>query len=289
MVGVGDFQGDGKADILWRNLGSGHNHVYNSGNVATGGSLATVSDLNWKVVGIGDFDGDGKSDILWRNTVNGDNTIWKSGNSATQQTVGRVADQAWQVVQVGDFQGDGKADIIWRNFGNGQNYIYHSGNAATGGFLGQVPDLNWNVIDGLETGDLLHGGAGNNTLIGTVNADVLFGSAGNDVMSGGRGADQFRYTAPNQGLDTITDFLPGADKVQVVGSAFGGLAAGALPAGKLVANGAPVASQAAQFLYNTGSGVLAFDADGPGGAAPLSLVTLVGLPALAAGDVVVGA
>jgi len=41
--------------------------------------------------------------------------------------------------------------------------------------------------------------------------------------------------------------------------------AGALHAGKLVASASPQVNQAAaQFLYNTATGMLAFDADGTG-------------------------
>ncbi len=288
VVGVGDFQGDGNADILWRHATTGQTYLYNSGSAATGQLLGTVSDLNWKVVGVGDFDGDGKSDILWRNTGTGANTIWKAGVSTSLQTVATEANQAWQVVGVGDFQGDGRADILWRNATTGQTYLYNSGSAATGQLLGTVADLNWSVVDGLETGDLLGGGAGANTLVGTVNADVIFGGAGNDTLTGGRGADLFRYTGANQGVDSITDFTPGIDKIQVVGSAFGNLPAGALQAGKWVAGVSPAANQAAaQFLYNTVTGMLAFDVDGTGAAAPLNLVSLVGQPAIAAADVLV--
>jgi Ca2+-binding RTX toxin-like protein len=101
--------------------------------------------------------------------------------------------------------------------------------------------------------------------------------------------DLFRYTSPSQGNDSITDFVPGVDKIQVVGSAFGGLAAGALPANNfVVSNGTPAATQAVpQFLYNTTTGVLAFDADGTGGSAAVNLVTLVGQPAITAVELLV--
>jgi Ca2+-binding RTX toxin-like protein len=113
---------------------------------------------------------------------------------------------------------------------------------------------------------------------------VIYGAAGADTMTGGLGADQFRYLNAAEGQDSISDFLPGTDKVQVVGSGFGGLAAGALAANNFVSGAAPVATQAAQFLYNTTTGVLAFDADGAGGAAAVNLVTLVGQPAITAVD-----
>jgi Ca2+-binding RTX toxin-like protein len=288
VAGVADFQGDGKADILWHNSTTGQNYLYNSGNVATGGFLDTVADLNWKIVGTGDFDGDGKSDILWRNTSTGANTIWKSGNSATQQAVSTEANQAWQVAQIGDFGGDGKADILWKNSSTGQTYLYNSGNAATGGFLGTVADQNWRMVDGLESGDLLQGGAGNNSLFGTINSDFIYAGAGNDTITGGLGADTFRYLNSTEGNDTITDFLVGVDKLQVVGAGFGGLAAGALNAANFVSGAAPVATAAtAQFLYDANTGQLSFDADGTGTGVAVNLVTLVGHPALTTADFVV--
>jgi Ca2+-binding RTX toxin-like protein len=167
------------------------------------------------------------------------------------------------------------------------NAIWRSGNNGATQAVTALADLNWSVVDGLESGDLLQGGAGANTLYGTIRSDVITGGAGNDTMTGGPGADLFRYLAPNQEQDSITDFQPGVDKIQVVGSAFGGLPVGALNATKFVSGAAPVATQTAQFLYASTSGVLAFDADGAGGAAPLSLLTLVGQPALSAADIVV--
>src|SRR3546814_9004571 len=66
IVGVGDFNGDGKADILWRNIRYGKNQIWRSASSSTISALATVGSQSWKVVGIGDFNGDGSTDILWQ-------------------------------------------------------------------------------------------------------------------------------------------------------------------------------------------------------------------------------
>src|SRR3546814_2559554 len=58
IVGVGDFNGDGKADILWRNTRYGKNQIWRSASSSTISALATVGSQSWKVVGIGDFNGD---------------------------------------------------------------------------------------------------------------------------------------------------------------------------------------------------------------------------------------
>jgi hypothetical protein len=47
---VGDFNGDGKADVLWRNLASGADSIWLTGNAATAQAVATVADLAWHVV-----------------------------------------------------------------------------------------------------------------------------------------------------------------------------------------------------------------------------------------------
>jgi len=153
IAGIGDFDGDGKADILWRNSQSGENYVYlmNGLSIVNEGSLRTVADQNWQVAGVGDFDGDGKDDILWRNAVTGENYLYPMVGLSIKPTEGflrTVADTTWQIAGVGDFDGDGKADVMWRNSGSGQNYLYPMDGTsikATEGFVRTVADPAWEV------------------------------------------------------------------------------------------------------------------------------------------------
>ncbi len=85
VAGIGDFNGDGKDDILWRNTATGENYVYPMDGLTilgTEGYLRTVADLNWEIVGVGDFDGDGKADILWRNSATGQNYLYPMNGTA---------------------------------------------------------------------------------------------------------------------------------------------------------------------------------------------------------------
>ena len=169
VAGIGDFDGDGKDDILWRNASTGENYVYLMSGLSLKpgeGYIRTVADLNWKVAGIGDFDGDGKADILWRNSSTGQNYVYPMDGPTIKASEGylrTVDDTRWEVKGVGDFDGDGKADIVWRNSSSGQNYLYPMDGTtikATEGYLRTLSDLAWQIAavgdyDGDGKSDLL--------------------------------------------------------------------------------------------------------------------------------------
>jgi peptidyl-Asp metalloendopeptidase len=141
----GDFDGDAKSDILWRNSTDGKNVSWRSANSATPQAVSAVPPQAWKVVGTGDFNGDGQSDVVWRNSTDGKNAIWRSANSATPQVVSTVPSQAWKVAGIGDFNGDGLSDILWRNSTDGKNVIWRSAASATPQLVSAVPSQTWKV------------------------------------------------------------------------------------------------------------------------------------------------
>ncbi len=166
IAGIGDFNGDGKSDILWRNA-SGANYVWHlDGASLSGGVFNIVSqgllpsaDATWTVAGIGDFNGDGKSDILWRKS-DGTNYVWHVNGAVISGGTLQVASQGllpsvdttWSVAGIGDFNGDGKSDVLWRK-ADGTNYVWHvNGAVISGGVLqivsqGLLPgvDATWSV------------------------------------------------------------------------------------------------------------------------------------------------
>jgi len=147
VAGIGDFNADGKGDILWRNRRSGANAIWLSANASTSLPVTTVTSQAWQVAGVGDFNGDGRDDIFWRNASTGVNTIWLSGNGATQQAVADVTNLTWKVVGIGDFDNDGRSDVVWRNGNTGANAIWRAANAATPMAITAVTNLTWSVAN----------------------------------------------------------------------------------------------------------------------------------------------
>jgi hypothetical protein len=125
------------------------------------------------------------------------------------------------------------------------------------------------------------------------------GGVGNDVLTGGDGADRFVFdmSLGSSNVDTIKDFVTGTDKIVLSAKVFtkftGSSAGTAIAAGNLVI-GAGVTAKAADsndyLIYDTGTDMLYYDADGNGAGAAVAFVKveLTGTAAPAFGDVLIG-
>jgi hypothetical protein len=146
-----DLNGDGKADILWRNYANGMNSVWlmNGTQRASDVFLNTVNELDWQIEGTGDFNNDGKTDILWRNYANGMNSVWLMNGTQRVSDVFLTAegDQNWRIEGTGDFNNDGKTDILWRNYANGMNSVWlmNGTQRVSDVFLTAEGDQNWQI------------------------------------------------------------------------------------------------------------------------------------------------
>jgi Cadherin-like/Bacterial Ig domain/Beta-propeller repeat/FG-GAP-like repeat len=167
MVSSGDFDGDRKTDIIWRNSRTGENAIWLMDGLTEGRQdfITRVEDSNWKIITTADFNGDGKDDLLWRNSRTGENAIWfMDGFTTDRQFLETriVPDVDWQMVKAGDFNSDGKADILWRNFRTGDNAIWlmNGIKSLQEKFITKVGDLDWKIE---QIGDL--DGDGNSDIV----------------------------------------------------------------------------------------------------------------------------
>jgi hypothetical protein len=151
IVGTGDFNQDGKTDVLWQNsISAIRAWLMDGTTVLQQVDCSTIGYHpfeGWKIVGTGDFNSDGKSDILWHNTVTGNIVVWFMNGMSVTATGGlswQVAESSgWKIVGTGDFNRDGQTDVLWHNPTTGQvGPWYLDGTNVTGTGL-----LSWAVAE----------------------------------------------------------------------------------------------------------------------------------------------
>ena len=153
LVGIGDFNGDGRSDTMWL---AANRELYMAHTGPDGlfffyFSLGYVSTLplGQRIAGTGDFNGDGTDDIVLQDGTesvsiwlsNGDSYVFAKGGEY-------MLPAGWDIFGTGDFNGDGRDDVLLRN-GNGTitNWLgdanggFHSNHAVAVYPLGNV----WHV------------------------------------------------------------------------------------------------------------------------------------------------
>ncbi len=71
------------------------------------------------------------------------------------------------------------------------------------------------VIIGLNLYKTLNGTAGRDVIVGSAGDDLIVGGAGADMLTGGLGRNVFFYQSMRDAGDTITDFVPGKDRLDL--------------------------------------------------------------------------
>ncbi len=155
--GVGDFNSDLRADILWRNVFTGENVVWimsNSSTINRTDSLDTITDQASHMVGTADFNNDLHTDILWRNDNTGENVIWlMDGTDHTGDAVlPQVSGSQWRIGAVGQFTGGLDEDILWRRATDNANIVWRMDGDSVAGDTTLVTqtDHNW-FLGGADT------------------------------------------------------------------------------------------------------------------------------------------
>jgi hypothetical protein len=159
VVGIADFNGDGKPDVVAQN-GSGQIVVFYfggaQGNTSMGQNFLSQAGVpGWTVVAIADFNGDGKPDLVAQN-ASGQIVVWYFGGPQGNTFLGFnwlmqfPPPGGWVVVGANDFNGDGKPDLIAQN-ASGQILVWYFGGAQgnvflSGAWLSQGGAPGWTVV-----------------------------------------------------------------------------------------------------------------------------------------------
>ena len=164
--GIGDVDGDGKADLIWLDMQAGEVAVslMNGTTVSQTLLVPLGVPLSLQIAGVGDFNGDGKSVLVWRDNLTGDVVVWlMNGASVTKSaTIASGVPLAWQIAGVGDVNGDGQADLVWRNTQTGDVAVWlmNGATVAQTAVVGPGVALAWQIagvgdLDGDGNADLV--------------------------------------------------------------------------------------------------------------------------------------
>lgn len=147
IVGSGDFNGDGRVDLLWTSAGRDLWMWISNGTQFSTISLGTYP-AGWVPVAVGDVNADGMADIVWRHEPSGSVAFWQMNGANTTKVVNvnPKAPLPYRVVAVEDFNADGRADIVWSNDSTRDLVMWIAGtDSYTAHSLGAYP-VGWEPV-----------------------------------------------------------------------------------------------------------------------------------------------
>ena len=141
-LGLGDVDGDMRADLLWRSSGGAVSgwrleglSIAESAPVA--GIAASVASA-WQPVGLRDLDGDTRADLVWQH-ASGAVGFWGLDGLArvSHGVLSTGFSPEWRVALVTDLNGDDRADLVWRHAQTGdvRGWLMDGFARLQGGFI----------------------------------------------------------------------------------------------------------------------------------------------------------
>ena len=129
--GSGDFNADGKPDLVWQNITTGEVLCwFMDGTLQYSAQWFTPTTVSpaWEIGSVRDMNADGRPDLLWTNPSNGQAVVWymngtvRAGDAWVNQTP--LTDPAWKLRGSADFSGDGRPDLVWQHETSGQPVLW---------------------------------------------------------------------------------------------------------------------------------------------------------------------
>jgi len=174
-IGSDDFDGDGKADIVWRRDGDGLVGIWSMDGLTLRESraLLPIPGRGWRLAATGDLDGDDRADLVWEfvegqgaGVPSGLAVVWLMNGPYLKGFRRLPLSRGWGVAGLGDADGNGSSDLLLRHTFTGTNLLWFvSGLTVTSAVL--LPTVNepgWTI-------------AGFKDLDGNGEADVLWRNA----------------------------------------------------------------------------------------------------------------
>jgi hypothetical protein len=115
-VGYADVNGDGQADLLWRDAVSGKNELWLMNGTTHSAVALPDQPARFIVKALRDFSGDGLADAFFHDASSGASELWTLG-AAGRSSVLAVdpAPMGSSLAAVADVDGDGTPDLVWRD------------------------------------------------------------------------------------------------------------------------------------------------------------------------------
>jgi hypothetical protein len=155
LAGVGDTDGDGRADLVWQHTNGSLGMWFMRGAQVVGTkflSIAKVSDTAWQIAEVADINKDGRADLLWRHN-DGWLGAWLLNGATVKETsllsVPRISDPAWRLVAAGRLDSLSPPALVWQHVTGGIGVWYLNRYTVTGTFYLNpqlVADTKWNVV-----------------------------------------------------------------------------------------------------------------------------------------------
>ena len=177
LLGVGDFNGDGTADLAWQDQNSSDSlngllamWLMSKNSPGATSSMTfpgTVPPATWKLLGMGDFDGNGTIDLAWRDQNSSDSTyglvatwLMNTRGGLSGVTFPSTAPPAsWKLLAIANVSQNTIADMVWQDVNTSDStyglvgiWLFNGGNVSQTTFPDAIDPCNMQLTVGNAVG-----------------------------------------------------------------------------------------------------------------------------------------